>query len=317
MQTDATFKCVNPIIEDTTRHRFVYRGILGSADNITGVIESNVPLSEIVSSAEGNIKLQEMMSEENTTRVRNEYYTKIGEPIEPLKGHNTFFGKPEIPLGTIIKIKYNDYRLYKNVSIDIEDMIKEEREKIAKLKEMREENSVEIDIGEIVVARQDCWLEQKNGIEFAGINKDALYYKYSPKYPIQTENNKFVYKGNLVIGRINAKEKAQKKRIKMIQPFEYEDIVLWTDGKNLIQYFLEDKLNGLNFALADIFARENIKEDGFLGGITKNEEGQCKITDNIPESVKKVLEQMTLEQNSIKETDKTNDNIIKFEDPRR
>ena len=61
LQNGAGYICVNPIIEDHENSRFVYRGILNGADNATGVIESNVPLSEIVASPEGNIKLQEMI----------------------------------------------------------------------------------------------------------------------------------------------------------------------------------------------------------------------------------------------------------------
>ena len=101
LQEGTSFNCVTPIIEEI--NRYVYRGIVLGADNATGIIESNVPLEEIVASPSGNIKLQEMLSQENAVAARDRYYGKIGEPQGPLEKHSTHFGKPDFPLGTILK----------------------------------------------------------------------------------------------------------------------------------------------------------------------------------------------------------------------
>lgn len=105
LQNGASYTCVNAIMEDIENNRFIYRGMLQGADNAIGIIESNVPLSEIVASPDGNIKFQEMLLAENSAKVRNQYYRKIGEKQEPLENHSTYFGKPDFVLGTILKGK--------------------------------------------------------------------------------------------------------------------------------------------------------------------------------------------------------------------
>ena len=102
LQDSATYDSVNPIMEDYENHRFVYRGIMRGADNAIGVLESNIPLSEIVASPNGNIMLQEILSEKNATKVRDQYYQAIGEKLGTSKGHMTHFNKPDFVLGTIL-----------------------------------------------------------------------------------------------------------------------------------------------------------------------------------------------------------------------
>lgn len=314
LQNGANYKTVNVIMEDFNNNRFVYRGMLSGADNAIGIIEANVPLSEIVASPDGNIKLQEMLSEENATIVRDQYYNSIGENLEPLKNHTTFFGKPDFPLGKIIKGKKGDYAFSSEISADIEEILHKEREEIKREENMRNKDSVQIDLGGgMVVAKQNCWLEQENGMQFAGINKNALYYRYQPGNPIHTDDGKHVYIGRVLIGEINNIADSNEP-IQFVRPFTYQNVVLWTDGKNLIQYFLDEKFKGLNFSLGEIFTNENIKDainnknQTYIGGITKDDKGECISTKDIPESVKKAVEEYMLQM-----SDRENENnIIKF-----
>lgn len=317
LQGDASYAAVNAIIEDPINNRFVYRGLVLGADNAIGVIESNVPLSEIVASPDGNIKLQEMLSSSNAIAARNQYYDKIGENKEPLEKHTTFFGKPDFVLGTITKGRKEDYTFNSEISSEIEEQLHNEREEDKKAALLRNSNSVELDIGGgIVVARQDCWLEQENGIQFAGTNKDALLYKFSPGSPIQTDDKQYyVQVGKAQIGETKKSEVSSNGTISYIPPFKYKEVIVWTKAKNLIQYFLDKKGENLNFVLGDIFTSENIKksikngEPTFIGGIVIDEEGKCKRSDEIPESVKE-----TVKKHLTQEKDTPENNLVNFRD---
>ena len=78
-------------------------------------------------------------------------------------------------------------------------MLDREREEVKKDKSMRREDFVKIDLGNgVVVAEQDCWLEQGKGLKYAGINQDALLYEFSPEKQLQTKDKKYhVYIGDV------------------------------------------------------------------------------------------------------------------------
>ena len=78
LQKGIAYNAVLPITEDYENHYFAYRGLISGADNAIGIIESNIPLNEIVANIEGNKLLQEMLKEENARAKRNEYYNLLG-----------------------------------------------------------------------------------------------------------------------------------------------------------------------------------------------------------------------------------------------
>lgn len=317
LQDSSAYTAVNSILEDYENHRFVYRGFIQGADNAIGVLEANVPLSEIVASPNGNVLLQKILLEENATRVCNQYYEAIGEKLEPLKDHTTYFGKPDFVLGTILADKKGQYTYSESIGPDIEERLQQEREQDKREESMRDKASVVMDLGQgMVVSEQDCWLEQGNGIQFAGVNKDALYYQYVPKQPIQTEDNKYVYVGKVQIGQPTKMNQQAGEPIQFVRPDTYENVVLWTEGENLVQYFLNKKFAGLNFVLGKNFTNYDIKnaekgskQEAYLGGLTIDENGECKMVQNIPESVKKAVEEY-LEQKGNEQGRDTN--IIDF-----
>ncbi len=317
LQDSATYDSVNPIMEDYENHRFVYRGIMRGADNAIGVLESNIPLSEIVASPNGNIMLQEILSEKNATKVRDQYYQAIGEKLGTSKGHMTHFNKPDFVLGTILTDERGQFTYTHEIAKDIEETLHQEREQLKKEEVMRDKDSVELDLGGgMIVAKQNCWMEQGKGIQFAGINKDALYYQYMPKQPIQTEDNKYVYIGRTQIGQPTKIHQQAGEPIQFVSPDIYEDVVLWTEGKNLVQYFLDKKFAGLNFALGEAFTNWNLgqiqrgeEQQRYLGGLTIDEDGKCKIIQSIPKSVKEVVETYFEQKGNEQEK---NTNIIDF-----
>lgn len=317
LQDSATYDSVNPIMEDYENHRFVYRGIMRGADNAIGVLESNIPLSEIVASPNGNIMLQEILSEKNATKVRDQYYQAIGEKLGTSKGHMTHFNKPDFVLGTILTDERGQFTYTHEIAKDIEETLHQEREQLKKEEVMRDKDSVELDLGGgMIVAKQNCWMEQGEGIQFAGINKDALYYQYMPKQPIQTEDNKYVYIGRTQIGQPTKIHQQAGEPIQFVSPDIYEDVVLWTEGKNLVQYFLDKKFAGLNFALGEAFTNWNLgqiqrgeEQQRYLGGLTIDEDGKCKIIQSIPKSVKEVVETYFEQKGNEQEK---NTNIIDF-----
>ena len=317
LQDSATYDSVNPIMEDYENHRFVYRGIMRGADNAIGVLESNIPLSEIVASPNGNIMLQEILSEKNATKVRDQYYQAIGEKLGTSKGHMTHFNKPDFVLGTILTDERGQFTYTHEIAKDIEETLHQEREQLKKEEVMRDKDSVELDLGGgMIVAKQNCWMEQGKGIQFAGINKDALYYQYMPKQPIQTEDNKYVYIGRTQIGQPTKIHQQAGEPIQFVSPDIYADVVLWTEGKNLVQYFLNKKCEGLNFALGEAFTNWNLEQiqrgeeqQRYLGGLTIDEDGKCKIIQSIPKSVKEVVETYFEQKGNEQEK---NTNIIDF-----
>lgn len=317
LQDSATYDSVNPIMEDYENHRFVYRGIMRGADNAIGVLESNIPLSEIVASPNGNIMLQEILSEKNATKVRDQYYQAIGEKLGTSKGHMTHFNKPDFVLGTILTDERGQFTYTHEIAKDIEETLHQEREQLKKEEVMRDKDSAELDLGGgMIVAKQNCWMEQGKGIQFAGINKDALYYQYMPKQPIQTEDNKYVYIGRTQIGQPTKIHQQAGEPIQFVSPDIYEDVVLWTEGKNLVQYFLDKKFAGLNFALGEAFTNWNLgqiqrgeEQQRYLGGLTIDEDGKCKIIQSIPKSVKEVVETYFEQKGNEQEK---NTNIIDF-----
>lgn len=301
LQDGSNYLSVQTIIEDIENQRYIYKGMLGGANNAVGIIESNVPLSEIVANPDGNTKLLEMISEENALKLCNQYYRKIGEPEEPLKGHSTYFGKPEFILGTITRNKRGKFSYSSNIRQDIEEMLQKEREENIRKESMRVQDNVEIDLGGgMVVARQDCWLERGKKIMFAGVNNEALFWEYSPNNPIPIENGKYYIQiGTLQIGERTIKRTENDEPLKFISPYIYDNVVLCTEGKKLIQYFLNNKYDGLNLALGEIFSTHNLEESKktsyklatdskksiLVGGITLDENASVKKIDDIPETV--------------------------------
>lgn len=293
----ANYTSIVPIIEDEEKGKFVYRGLVGGANNATGVIESNVPISEIVASPYGNEVFTQMLSGKNALSVCQNYYEQIGESLDPIKGGTSYFGKREFPLGTITKDKKGRFSYVSSVSQEIENLLEEGRNEEDRISAMQEEDSIQMKLGNgLTVARQDCWMEQGKGIKFNGINADALFYQFTPGQPIKTDDGTYVYVGDLSIGKSNIERQDGNQPIKFISPFIYENVVLYTEGKNLIQYFMNNKLQGLNFALGRVFTNDNVKihskdnSPNIIGGIYLDENGECQVNKNIPESVKEVAD---------------------------
>jgi len=314
LQEESCFGSVLKLKKDFQNNNFVYRGIVKGADNAIGILQSNVELSEIVSDPHGNVLFQEILSQENAEKRRTEYYDKIGESQDRVKGHDSYYANPDFVLGTILKDKNGKFTYSSEVGQDVEQLLADEREEDKKNELMRNKESVEINVGRgFVIAKQNCWLEQGKKINYAGINASALYYKYEPQKVLKTDDNKYVYLGTAQIGEPK-KVKEEGAPIQLVTPFVYEDVILWTEGKNLTEYFLNKKLEGLNLALGEIFLNERLKdadyqeEESFIGGIVLDENGKCKSTQNIPETVRETIK----EYRKNKQQEKTN-KIIKFD----
>lgn len=314
LQNKISYSAVTTILEDQEKMRYVYRGLVGGADNAIGVIESNVPISEIVASPSGNIKLQEMLSKDNAMEACKQYWRKIGESEEPLKGHSLYFGKPDFILGTILKEKNGRFTFTSEIKEDIDGLLKQEREKLKREEEMRVKEAVEIDLGGgMVVSQQDCWMEPGKNIKFSGINQEALFYTYVPDKPIKTEDGKYVYIGTAQIGKSSLEKQTGNMPIQFVSPFIYNDVVMWTENKTLIQYFMENKFKGLNFSLGEIFTNgkmDSIKKDCeplILGGISLDNNGECITSEEIPDSVNIAIKKYMSDRK-----EERNHNIIHF-----
>ena len=290
LQESVRYGSVTAIKEDYENKRFVYLGIVSSADNALGIIESNVSISELVANPYGNDKLFEMLK--NAEEVRDYYYDKIGEYRGPDEGHISHFFKPTFILGTIVKQEDGKFYYNSQSSPDIEKMLEDERNRNKKEELLREESAVEYKLGKsAVVAKRDCWIDQNNGLEYAGINMDALFFKYKPGKPVKTKDGKYVYKGSIKFGEKRFISDSNNKSFEIVNPIEYKDVIIWTDGYSLLQYFMDKKFEGLKWSLGELFTTSRIElskanKDNFIGGLRINENGICEFDKTVPATVR-------------------------------
>lgn len=322
LRNNSKFLGVRQIIVDDENRRYAYIGMVPGADNVYGVLESNTPISEIVASPYGNIMLEQMLSEGYATNARDSYYGIIGEETKPLEHHASFFGKPDFALGTLIRHKNGRYAIEPQISKEVEQILREERKTIERKEALRDKTSIVRDLGGgLVISEVDCWMEQGKQIQFAGINHDGLYYRYTPQgNPIKNSEGQYVYVGNIQIGVPAEKNVGAENIVQIIEPFTSENVVFWAENENLIKYFLERKHKGLNFALGDIFTDYNLSistekaQDGYkyLGGITVNKEGECVREKKIPDSVLQTIREYIASRNEGKDKN----NLIDLNDYR-
>ena len=184
--------------------------MVNGADNAIGVLESNIPIDEIVSNPNGNMLFEKILSRKNATKARNRFYNLIDEEIAPLKNHSSFFGKPDFSLGTIIQTENGKFKYTKDVSEKTEKIMSQER----KIEDPKtNDKTIQINPGNgIPILNQDCWMEQTKGIDYVGIGENATYYKYSPEVSTETDDEKFVYVGKLKIGETNRTINSEGKR---------------------------------------------------------------------------------------------------------
>ena len=280
--------------------RYAYKGI-SSADNAIGVLESNVPLDEIVSSPYGNEALQSIISEENATVARDNYYKSKGLPTEPLEGHLTHFSNPTFALGTILRDEKGRYSYYSTISDRTEQILQNERDEDAEMSRLRDSKAVEVEISPgWVVAKQDCVLipDNKGGTGIAGTNSEAIPYKYTGLNTTKTEKGEYhITIGDLRLG--NKSLTSVDGKVDFSKSYLYHNAVLYTTGDNIIHYCLNKGDNEINFALGELFTlyrmnRLEADEKGqlFIGGITLDEDGKAKVINDVPEVVKKIAQNM-------------------------
>ena len=305
-ESKAKFTSVVKIKEDYEKHIFIYQGVVLGANNAIGILESNIPLDEMVSNLEGNLKFQEMLSEEYASMARDTYYKKIGESLELPENHYTYFTKPTFALGTFLRLEDGHYTFKSEISNQTEEMLKKEREEAHRKEMLTNKDFVNRDFGGgMVQAIEDCWMNQeKNGFSFNGINKDALYYQYKPFYSQKIED-KYVYIGTVQLGEATSQKES--KVIQIMNPYVFPNVVLWTERKNLIEYFMEEKYNNLNFTLGEMLTNEwienskkGLKEQSYIGGLVIDENGLVKNVDTTPEVVKEFVETYLEQKTQIK-----------------
>lgn len=300
----SSFTCVRPLIEDFENNRFVYLGMTPSADNACPVLEFNVPIAELVESPYGNMILQQVLTEENMIAKRDSYYKTIGEESKPLPGHTLLFGKPDFPAGKILKGKDGKFSYVEDVSQDILEELKNERDKARKEDLMRDPDSVHFNSGPLITALQDCFLDQSGRtgkINYTGTNEEAFPYKYFTYDDPLKADDYYVYIGQVEMGKSAVDKTSESGVMKLVSPYRFDNVVLWSKGKPLPEYFQRYKQNGLNFALGKIVTEHNIsdkiedakkqeKDYCFAGGILIDSDGRCQIMDEVPLPVKSTVE---------------------------
>lgn len=296
-----SFLSVTTIKEDREKQEFAYKGISTGGDNVIAVIESNVPLEEIVSSPYGNEALQQMLSEQNAAKARDSYYKSKGLSTERLEGHASYFSNPTIGLGTIIRNPKGRYSFNNTISADIEEMLANERAYADDVSKLRDPNAVEVEISpDWVVAKQDCFLipDNKGGTGIEGTNSEAIHYRYTGLNTTKTKNGEYyITIGDLRIG--DKRLTSEDGKVDFSKSFIYHNVVLYTTDNNIIHYYLNKVDNEINFALGDICTLHRIKQlqpddNGqiFIGGITLDKDGKATVIMDVPEVIKETAQNM-------------------------
>lgn len=304
LQDKSSFNSVNEIIAENGR--YVYRGVVGGADNAIGLIESNVPLEEIVANPYGNETFLKMLSESNATKVRNEYYKNHGLSTEKLEGHWTYWSNPNFVLGTITKEKNGRYSFDDSIGTDIEERLAKEREITQKKETLQNPEDIAIKISpDMVVAYEGCEIYNgKFGLGIKGVNSEGIAYSYDIFYTTKTEDHSVLSIGNLQVG-YDSKITREKGKQKLTKENEYFNVAIWSQDQNLIQYFIKKEQCEFVRAIGELITIEkleglNTEEVMELGGITLNSEGECVIENQFPQSAKDAIQQYLEEKNKAK-----------------
>ncbi len=287
----AIYKEVTPLIEEQDNHYFAYGGFVATAGDTLGVIETNEPLSEILKKIDGRKKLIEILK--NAKEKRNEYYNQIGESVLFLEAQVDSYSLPSFPLGNLHIDKKNKITISDKVSKELMLSLKkeyfEEKRKLLLRDEIYIKSQRETGI---IMATQECWIEQNLRVSFHGINMEALEYEYVPEKMLITMDNLFVYIGSLTIGQGKLITAIDSNITEMISPYYYENIVVWTERKQLMEYFLEEQYAGLSLALGNIFWQNMIDKtepkefsERYIGGLKITQEGVVDKTNIVPESI--------------------------------
>ena len=313
LQNSKYFNNVILVKEDKENGRFVYKGIVGGADNAIGVIESNVSLEEIVASPYGNETFLKMLSESNATVVRDNYYKKYGLPSEKLDGHCLHYSSPVFALGTIIRDDKGRYSFYDYISEDTENCLEQNRKQDTEIVRLQDKGAVAIPMSSsMVVAEQDCELFDagSEGVGITGTNNEAIPYRYTKFKTVKFEDY------YITVGKLRLGEKTPPKegsRIDFTKSNIYPNVVVCTRGKNLIQYCTDKFTNQINFSLGRLLTIYNIEsikesEEGliFAGIIELDENGKTKEGNKIPDSVRQHMKKLNEEPKTSNIIDFTN-----------
>ena len=297
--TTGTFESVS---EDYRDGKYFYRGCVSGADNAIGILESNVPMQELLKSPYGNALLQQVLKKENMEARRNAYYVSIGEKTELQEGEYSFLRRPTFPMGKITRNADGSFTYEESASQEVLERIHTEREIEADEESMIGISSAQINKAGIVLAKETCGIERdaENGvIIYKGINDSALDYSFIPDgHPLKTQDNFYVYIGDVEIGKRTARKTEEDGILRFVSPYRHENIVFWSKEKSLLE-LMHNGVDGLNFALGSIFSEMNIANAEkealvnetaiFAGGILLYENGECQRTKVPPPSVKRII----------------------------
>ena len=299
------------VLEFVTKDgRYGYKGVVGGADNAIGVIESNVPLEEIVASPYGNEVFFKMLSESNAKKTRDEYYKKNGLSTERIEGHMTYFANPIFVLGTITKDEKGKYSFNQYIGEDIEEKLYKEREKNEKRKGLRNPNDIYMESGSMVIPYEGCEIYNgSNGLGIKGVNSEGIAYSYDIFRTVKTDDG-ILSIGNVEVG-YDDKEKHENEISKYNPENMYYNVAIWSQTDNLIKYCIRQDECGFVKAIGDLITidkLEDLSKEGImeLGGIILNQEGTCLTVDKFPPDVAGAIQQY------LENRDKGNSKILQF-----
>ena len=287
------YSCVHPIVADPQNSEFIYYGLGPLAG---AFLASNVSINDIVASPQGNLLFQELLK--NSIFTRDKYYEEHNLTPSP-----SVLNSPAFVLGSLTKSPNGKF----SMSFDVSDSAKEKIDNWNNEMQRVEDLTLDSDSpirGIPINHAIDCWFEQsKNGsISIAGTNTVNMPYTFSIDFSKKL-GNMYAYSGNVQIGKTTTVQDKEQNQVRLVQPFTYDNVVLWTSGTSLPE-LVGGKTNNnkINFALGDFFMQSRLKkmhspdsDFSFAGGIIINEEGHCKVTDDTPDTIKDLLAKHTLD----------------------
>ena len=279
------YSCVHPIVSDPENGEFIYYGLGCLAGSF---LESNVSINDIVASPQGNLLFQELLK--NSIFTREKYYQEHN-----LTSSASVLNSPSFILGSLTKAPNGKFSMSFDVSDSAQEKIDNWNNEMQRVEDLTLDNDSPIR-GISINHAIDCWFEQsKNGsISIAGTNSVNMPYTFSIDFSKKL-GNMYAYSGNVQIGKIKTIQ--DEDTVRFVQPFTYDNVVLWTSGTSLPE-LVGRKLdnNEINFALGDFFTYSRLEkvhsqdsDCSFAGGIIIDEQGHCKVTDDTPDTLKHLL----------------------------
>ncbi len=247
---------VRVLHKNEEKNIYVYIGVVKGADNAIGMLQTDKPIEEILSSPQGNDLLTQILQKDYAEKQLQASWKEQGI-VENEKDIRFF--QPSFNLGNISS-KHNYFEISSEITPEIKKLLETEKEKAGKIQERISEKDVLFKNGEMVIG--NAYIERilnnkSNAKNYKGSNSRAVPYTYSNVKLLKQTDNSYFYIGKLSTG--NNKKTNESKKIISLENNEmvYNNTVIELPKPLdviITEYHLE-----INSAIGQAFSDDNLK----------------------------------------------------------